>query len=461
MATRRGIGYVRVSRVNGRTGDSFLSPQLQRDAIERLAAAKDVTIVAWEEDLDESGGDYNRPGFQSALERCEAGEADIVLVAKLTRFARSISDTHKALERLERAGAGLACADVDVDVTTAHGKLVRDMLAAIAAFEFEIARENWLVAQQAATANGKFPGRLPLGYRRTTEKRVEVDPKIAPAIVNLFHGRAEGLPYTALAEQFTRTTRVALHPRAVHYVLGNRGYLGELESGQCKLRVDPIVSPGEWQAAQAAKAPRPKRSKVGSLLAGILVCGSCGRPMSYRGGKVGQYTCQRFANGERCPAPVLVAGEKIDALVEERFLARHAGSGATGEPADDAELAVAERELEVAVADLQATLSLDLGGAAGDALAETIATKTARVEQADLALADLRSRSRLETRLENIGERWQELDLEGRRRLLAAAIDSVTVQRVGPGSRVPFEERASIVFAGELGATNGADPAHA
>lgn len=445
-------------------GDSFISPEVQRKQILALAKAKGIKIVAWFEDRDRSGGDYERPGFQSALGTVEAGDAEVVLVAKLTRFARSILDTHRALERLEkRPGCGLIAGDLDVDVTTATGKLVRDILAAIAAFELEVARENWLVARQAAAENGKFPGRLPLGYRRNSEKRVELDPVIAPAIVELFHGRAEGRPFVELAEAFTRRTRRALHPQSVDKLLENPAYLGELAHGDVRLRVDPIVSPAEQQAALASKAPRPARSKVGSLLAGILRCGSCKRPMSYRGGKGGQYTCQRFADGERCVAPVLVAGAKVDAHVERLFLERHAGSGATGEPSDDLELAEAERELEVATADLEATLALDLSGTgrAAEARRKSVAVKEQRVEAAEAVLDERRSSSTLDRRLERIGERWPELELEEKQRLLAAALASVTVHRVGPGSRSSIEDRVSVAFGGESAPTSGAGHAAA
>jgi hypothetical protein len=183
--------------------------------------------------------------------------------------------------------------------------------------------------------------------------------------------------------------------------------------------------------------------------------------MSFRGGKAGQYTCQRYADGKTCEAPVLIAGAKIDALVEERFLERHAGSGGAGDPADREEFAAAERELEVAIADLQATAALDFGGKAGEALAATLEVKAKRVEDAEVALEELRSSSSLDRRLARIGERWGDFDLEGKRRLLTAAVASVTVHRVGPGSRVPLEERASIVFAGEAATTSDAGQAAA
>jgi Resolvase, N terminal domain len=68
-------GYVRVSRVGRREGDSFVSPQLQRDRIEVAARNAGAEIVEWHEDLDESGGNAERPGF-GASPRAGRGEAD-------------------------------------------------------------------------------------------------------------------------------------------------------------------------------------------------------------------------------------------------------------------------------------------------------------------------------------------------------------------------------------------------
>jgi DNA invertase Pin-like site-specific DNA recombinase len=48
-------GYVRVSKLNGRGGESFISPDAQRERIEQAAKAAAVTVAEWHTDLDESG----------------------------------------------------------------------------------------------------------------------------------------------------------------------------------------------------------------------------------------------------------------------------------------------------------------------------------------------------------------------------------------------------------------------
>ncbi len=52
----KAIGYVRVSRVGSREGDSFLSPQLQRQSIERVCAGEGLELLDVVEELDRSGG---------------------------------------------------------------------------------------------------------------------------------------------------------------------------------------------------------------------------------------------------------------------------------------------------------------------------------------------------------------------------------------------------------------------
>src|SRR4051794_18667946 len=100
----RVVSYGRVSRVLGPAGDSFLSPREQRDRIAQWASDHGATIVEHLEDLDVSGGTIDRPGFQRALALIEAGEADVLVTARLDRFARSIPLAYQAIERLEAAG---------------------------------------------------------------------------------------------------------------------------------------------------------------------------------------------------------------------------------------------------------------------------------------------------------------------------------------------------------------------
>src|SRR5262245_44968311 len=90
--------YIRVSRVAGRSGESFISPGEQRSAIDEWAKRNHVQILEYHEDLDQSGGTLNRPGFQEALKRCRAGLTGGIVGAKLDRLTRSVAGLGSLLE---------------------------------------------------------------------------------------------------------------------------------------------------------------------------------------------------------------------------------------------------------------------------------------------------------------------------------------------------------------------------
>src|SRR5690348_390422 len=78
------IGYIRVSKVGGRGGDSFISPAEQRKAIEHVAKREKLNLIGIYEELDASGGDNSRPAWNQALERIEAGKAKALVVWNLS-----------------------------------------------------------------------------------------------------------------------------------------------------------------------------------------------------------------------------------------------------------------------------------------------------------------------------------------------------------------------------------------
>src|SRR5664279_2532428 len=129
-------GYIRVSRVGGRAGDSFISPAVQREQIEAWAKLRGVEIDAWYEDLDQSGGKLDRPGLTAMLERLEAGDTEGVVVAKLDRLSRlGVADALKLVERITDAGGSIAAVDLGLDPTTPFGEFGMTIMLAMARME--------------------------------------------------------------------------------------------------------------------------------------------------------------------------------------------------------------------------------------------------------------------------------------------------------------------------------------
>ena len=103
----QGAGLCEGEPGGARQWDSFLSPKLQCESIERICQREGLELLEVIEELDRSGGDASRPLWNRCIERIERGEAQALVVWNLSRFARSIVDAKRALDRIEGAGGRL------------------------------------------------------------------------------------------------------------------------------------------------------------------------------------------------------------------------------------------------------------------------------------------------------------------------------------------------------------------
>lgn len=254
-------GYIRVSRVGKRAGESFISPAVQRERCEGVSQAGGHEILLWHEDLDESGGKADRPGFQAALARIESGATDGIVVAKLDRFARSVADAAGAMKRIEAAGGALMVAESSLDTSTSFGRFAMHMMLAMAELELERFRENWDAARENAVARGiHIASKTPTGYARDEDRRL-IPNDDAPAITELFKRKAKGASWSELADGLERAGVLTPYGSAfwtsqsLAGVLSNPVYLGEARSG-AHVEPDahpPLVDEQTWRLAQRVK----------------------------------------------------------------------------------------------------------------------------------------------------------------------------------------------------------------
>jgi DNA invertase Pin-like site-specific DNA recombinase len=137
------IGYARVS-----TQDQ--NPQLQLDALQAARCERIFTEKA-------SGAQRDRPELLAALDYMREG--DSLVVWKLDRLARSLKQLIETVEDLEASGIGFRSLTEAIDTTSAGGKLVFHIFAALAEFERGIIRERTRAGLDAARARGKVGGR--------------------------------------------------------------------------------------------------------------------------------------------------------------------------------------------------------------------------------------------------------------------------------------------------------------
>lgn len=138
------IGYARVSTV-----DQHLD--LQRNAL--LAAGCDRIF----EDLGVSGAQDKRDGLSAMLKALRKG--DVLIVWRLDRLGRSIRHLISTIDNLKRRGIAFMSLTECVDTSSAGGKLIFHILAALAEFEKSLIRERTIAGIEAAKARGRYPGR--------------------------------------------------------------------------------------------------------------------------------------------------------------------------------------------------------------------------------------------------------------------------------------------------------------
>jgi DNA invertase Pin-like site-specific DNA recombinase len=451
----RFVAYVRVSTTAGRDPATETSAPDQRRAIEQHAAARGLEVAEWVEDFDESGGRWERPGFQRALAMVSAGEADGLIVAKLDRFSRSLLDALNGIKMIDEAGGQFVSVADDFDTTAPMGRAMMQVSGVFAELERERIRENWQMQRADAVARGVQLGRAPAGYRRTADGTLELDSEAAPAIREVFLRRAAGASWEDLAtfldERLPRPNGGAWNRRTIAALVKRRTYLGEIRHGTVKTNAhEPLVTRAEWEAAQGD--PHGPQRRSGSLLAGLVRCAGCSYTMTRTiGGGHAVYRCRRRHAGGHCPEPVAVSLDRLDAHVEGIFLAWAREQGLTLE--STARTARAERalaELEDAEAELAAYRDETLVAIIGrEAFAAGLVQRQKTVDGARRALADAQATTELPLGL-TVDDLWEAGGTSDQAALLAGAVDAVFVRRArSRGQGTPIGDRARVLWRGE------------
>lgn len=454
--------YIRVSRVAGREGDSFISPASQREKIGKFADLHEHRVVRWHEDLDQPGSKASRPGFQAALARVEAGETDGVVVAKLDRFARSVADAAVAIRRLRDAGGQLVSVEDNFDSSTPMGRFAVNMILALAELELERIRESWSTAQEHAVRRGvHISSRCPTGYRRREDRRLEPHPKHAKHVGEVFRRRAGGASWRELATYLEANEVVGPYANehwttaAISKMVANPVYTGEARSGRHRLAGAHValVTAGEWRAAQGKQASTP-RNGDGALLSGLVRCAGCRyllKPDTMRG-RDGEtlriYRCRGDHAAGRCPAPATVMGRVIEPHVVEMFFVALGTDGVLAHAIpDDREVDETQQHVGEAELELEAFLAASVVDLGRDIYRAGLELRQRAVDEAQASLDVLAARtaSAGAPAVADLEATWPDLTVGERRRILTAGIDAIMLRR----GNMPIGERSLIMWKGE------------
>lgn len=158
--------YARVS-----TADKGQDPELQVAILKEFANRRGYYVDQSLIYIDHaSGKDDNRPRFKELMEDARKGRFEIILITKIDRMMRSLTNLLMVMGKLEKWNVALECSDQDIETRSAQGRLFIQILGAFAEWEREMIRERVKAGMDHAKAQGKNIGR-PKGAKDKKKRR--------------------------------------------------------------------------------------------------------------------------------------------------------------------------------------------------------------------------------------------------------------------------------------------------
>lgn len=439
------IGIIRVSSVGGRDGESFISPDDQRNRIATLCEREGLELVSVAEEMDTSGGNTldKRPGLLKAVEAVEAGAAKAIVVAYASRLARSLTVKEQVVRRVEAAGGRVLSVDFGpLGEATASDWLSGTLIMAFAEYQRRESKERFATAQENAVKLGIYPfPEVPAGYVKT-DRRLAIDPKTAPVIAEAFAMRDAGKSMRQI-HAYLNAHGVERKLSSVAKILSNPLYIGRLDYGKFSNPEshEPIIDVALFKRVAGKVEPQGRLAKSEKLLArlGVLRCGSCGGRMSASNCRGGSYELYRCGKREECDQPVSISAPIAEAVVSEavkRHIADVEGRASMAE-----NIRRAEQELTGAQQALSAAIEAFSGFEDMQATKDKLKALRADVEAAQKRRDQLGTGSTLTV----LGTAWNDMTFDQRRSMIRAVVHDAVVRKGGKGA-----ERIHVRYQGSF-----------
>jgi site-specific DNA recombinase len=299
--------YTRKSTEEG-LDQEFNSLDAQREAAE--AFIKSQKHAGWTlvskhyDDGGFTGGNLDRPALKLLLEDIDAHHVDCVVVYKVDRLSRSLLDFARLVDRFDQRTVSFVSVTQQFNTTTSLGRLTLNILLSFAQFEKDIIGERTSDKMSAARRKGKWVGGTPvLGYDiDPAGRRLIVNDKESSRVREIFalflvHHSLSTVVAELARRRWNTKSRKSEKGRAhtgrpfnrasLHRLLTNAVYAGMVEhrgatyTGEHAAilelsvwqKVNDELRAGRRTALGAARVPQ------NALLAGLLSCKSCQRPM--------------------------------------------------------------------------------------------------------------------------------------------------------------------------------------
>jgi excisionase family DNA binding protein len=373
---RRACVYIRQS-TPGQVQHNLESQRRQYGLVDRARALGWQDIEVIDDDLGISGSGTRRPGFERLLRALCDGQVGAVFSIEASRLARNGRDWHTLLEFCSVVGALLIDAEAVYDPRLTNDRLLLGMKGTISEMEVASFRERAQAALLQKAQRGALVRRVPIGYVKGSDDRIEKDPdaRIRTTIDLIFRKFAElgsvrqvyfwfdqqqiEVPVARGSEDAREIVWQSARYHTVLSVLKNPAYAGAYAYGRSKTRVrldagqkqvrrqvlrrredwavlilDHHEGYIDWNAYQGnqtmiahndnarGNAVRGSIKHGEALLAGLLRCGHCGAKLlaQYPSPRVIRYQCSGYLLNRDHACCVMFGGLRADRSVSEQLM---------------------------------------------------------------------------------------------------------------------------------------------
>jgi site-specific DNA recombinase len=348
-AKRRCAIYTRKSSEEGLEQD-FNSLDAQREAWEAFIVSQKregwVPVREIYDDGGFSGATMERPAFQRLLSEVSAGQIDVVVVYKVDRLTRSLSDFAKIVDIFDRHAVSFVSVTQQFNTTSSMGRLTLNILLSFAQFEREVTGERIRDKIAASKKKGMWMGGQPsLGYD-VKDRKLIVNSTEAETVRYIFRRYTDLKSVRELKEDLdaadivskirtasdgSRYGGLPLSRGAIYLMLQNRIYRGEIvhKGKSYRGEHEAIVDEMLWNNVQAiltenrVDRARGKTGNESSLLTGILFDAHGGRMSPTHANKKGTryryYISRSLLDGS---TRAKAEGQRIPALALESLVVR-------------------------------------------------------------------------------------------------------------------------------------------
>ncbi|GMA61477.1 recombinase family protein [Alicyclobacillus fastidiosus] len=256
--------YIRVSTQEQASEGFSLSAQTQK--LRAYCESQDWSVADVYADEGFSAKDTDRPSLQRLMQDISNRQLDVVLVYKLDRLTRSVSDLYELLRWFDKYDVGFKSATEIFDTTTAIGRLFITMVAAMAQWERETIGERVSVGMAQKALEGKrVTASAPFGYIKRGDTLV-VQESEAEIVREVFRKYICGYGLHRLNKwlQSTHASDRIADPHTIAYMLENPVYIGKLRWGfrSSKSHQEVIITDGDhphhrrWNVGTSTSCPR-------------------------------------------------------------------------------------------------------------------------------------------------------------------------------------------------------------